>query len=91
MINLKVKRKIKMSIIIPKKEYLNIATISVNQTPLKWKNNTKNIIESLKEAYKEKVEVALLPELAVTGYGAEDLFKSQEFNEKAFTKDHFNA
>tara|TARA_B100000073_G_C23738623_1_gene573025 strand:+ start:1413 stop:3428 length:2016 start_codon:yes stop_codon:yes gene_type:complete len=73
-----------MSIIIPKKEYLNIATISVNQTPLKWKNNTKNIIESLKEAYKEKVEVALLPELAVTGYGAEDLFKSQEFNEKAF-------
>ena len=28
-----------MSVVIPNKEYLNIATISVNQTPLSWKSN----------------------------------------------------
>lgn len=75
-----------MSLTIPKKEYLNIATISVNQTPLSWKSNINNILNSLKNAYEKKVEVALLPELAITGYGSEDLFKSQEFNQKAYKK-----
>ena len=75
-----------MSVVIPNKEYLNIATISVNQTPLSWKGNVNNILNSLKKAYKDNVEVALLPELAITGYGSEDLFKSQEFNQKAYKK-----
>lgn len=67
-----------------KKELLNIATVSLNQTPLKWKQNAENIIDSIKESFNKNAELVLLPELAVTGYGCEDLFLSQDFNNKAY-------
>ncbi|MEQ9167740.1 MAG: NAD(+) synthase [Fulvivirga sp.] len=49
---------------------------TLNQTPLDWKGNRKNILEAIKKAQKEKVEILCLPELAISGYGCEDNFLS---------------
>ncbi len=60
-----------------------IAGGSVNQIPLDWKNNLKNIKDCILQAREENVNIICLPELAVTGYGCEDLFLSQWLPEKA--------
>lgn len=49
---------------------------TLNQTPLDWENNRKNILEAIKKAQEEKVEVLCLPELCISGYGCEDNFLS---------------
>jgi len=51
-----------------------IAGASLNQTPLDWAINTANIIEAIKQAKYNKVEILCLPELCITGYGCEDMF-----------------
>lgn len=63
-----------------------VAGATVNQTPLDWKNNTKNIIDAIKAAQKEKVKILCLPELCITGYGCEDLFLSEWLLEKAWSQ-----
>ncbi len=62
-----------------------IAGGSLNQIPLDWKNNLKNIKDCIVQARKENVDIICLPELAITGYGCEDLFLSQWLPEKAAT------
>ena len=56
---------------------------TVNQTPLDWSENIKNIENVLEIARNNKVEILCLPELSVTGYGCEDLFLSKWLPEKA--------
>lgn len=46
----------------------------LNQIPLDWEHNTNNIKKAVKKAKNEKVEILLLPELSITGYGMQDLF-----------------
>ncbi|TAF66491.1 MAG: NAD(+) synthase [Cytophagales bacterium] len=62
---------------------IRIAGATLNQTPIDWKNNTKHILLAIEEAKKQKVEILCLPELAITGYGCEDLFLSKWLPEKA--------
>ena len=49
---------------------------TLNQTPLDWAGNRKNILEAIKEAQAQKVEILCLPELSISGYGCEDNFLS---------------
>ncbi|QSE96947.1 NAD(+) synthase [Fulvivirga lutea] len=62
---------------------MRIGTATVNQTPLDWKGNTHNIIEAIREAKQNNVELLCLPELCITGYGCEDLFLSNWLYERA--------
>jgi len=46
----------------------------VNQTPMAWESNTKNIINAIEEARKQQVSLLCLPELCISGYGCDDYF-----------------
>ena len=65
---------------------LKIAGACLNQTPIDWENNLKNIKESIFQARAQKVDILCLPELSITGYGCEDLFLSEWLPEKALEK-----
>ena len=62
---------------------LKIAGATLNQTPLDWKGNFERIVLAIQQARESKVELLCFPELTLTGYGAEDLFLSPWFAEKA--------
>jgi len=66
------------------KPTLNIAGATVNQIPIHWENNTRNIIDAINAARQQKVDILCLPEMAVTGYGSEDLFLSEWVVEQAW-------
>jgi len=68
------------------KTSLKIAGAALNQTPLDWKNNLTNINKAITEAQAQNVEILCLPELAITGYGCEDMFLSSWLPEVAFEK-----
>jgi len=55
---------------------IKVAGAVLNQTPLAWENNKRNIISAIEEARKQKVSILCLPELCITGYGCEDAFYS---------------
>lgn len=58
---------------------LKIATASINTTALDITSNLKLIKQAITQATVETVDILLLPELAISGYGCEDLFFSTEF------------
>lgn len=62
-----------------------IAGGTVNQTPLDWKGNIANLKAVFEKARASNVEILCLPELAITGYGCEDIFLSEWLSEKAVT------
>lgn len=53
---------------------IHVAAVALNTTPIAWKESTANINEALLDAHKQGIQLAVLPELCVTGYGCEDLF-----------------
>ncbi len=53
--------------------------------PLIGQANVANLIKVLREARAAKVEILCLPELAITGYGCEDIFLSEWLPRKALT------
>jgi len=53
---------------------MNIAGAGLNQTPLNWEQNTKNICDAILEARKKQINLLCLSELTITGYGCEDMF-----------------
>ena len=63
---------------------IRIASSNLNQTPLDWNRNLKNIKKSIELAKKNKVEILCLPELSITGYGCQDLFYHQWFIKKSY-------
>ena len=62
---------------------LRIASSNLNQTPLDWYNNLRNIKKSIEVAQKNNVEILCLPELSITGYGCQDLFFHDWFIKKS--------
>ncbi len=56
---------------------LNVAAGVLNQTPLAWEHNTRNIINAIEEAQRQQISLLCLPELAISGYGCEDAFFAQ--------------
>jgi NAD+ synthase (glutamine-hydrolysing) len=65
---------------------VKIAAATLNQTPLDWSANMSRILSALEDAKKEGVGILCFPELALTGYGAEDLFLSYWFPQKALSQ-----
>src|SRR5690606_1675213 len=63
---------------------IKIAAATVNQTPLDWEGNLRNIKNCVEEAKRQDVELLCFPELSLTGYGSEDLFLSNWYIQKAF-------
>ncbi len=63
---------------------MKIAGATVNQTPIDWKNNTRHIVDAIGEARRQQVSILCFPELAITGYGCEDLFLSEWVAERAW-------
>ncbi|MBW3467329.1 NAD(+) synthase [Arthrospiribacter ruber] len=62
---------------------IKIACATLNQTPLDWKGNLEHIKSAIKEAKADNTDLICFPELAITGYGSEDLFLSYWFPQKA--------
>jgi NAD+ synthase (glutamine-hydrolysing) len=65
---------------------LTIAGAALNQTPFDWQNNLRNITTAVQEAITNKVNLICTSELAITGYGCEDVFLSDWLAETAFEK-----
>ena len=53
---------------------IKVAAAALNQTPLDWDGNSRNIIAAIREARADGAGVLCLPELCITGYGCEDAF-----------------
>jgi NAD+ synthase (glutamine-hydrolysing) len=62
---------------------IKVASGVVNQTPMAWEGNTKNIINAINEARKQQVSLLCLPELCISGYGCEDYFFAPDLVEQA--------
>ncbi len=56
---------------------VRVGAASLNQLPLDWKGNRDRILAALEEARSEGTQLLLLPELAITGYGCEDMFYAE--------------
>lgn len=65
---------------------LKIGGATVNQTPIDWTNNTRNIIQAIHSAQNRQIDLLCFPELCLTGYGCEDLFLSDWLSENAWTE-----
>jgi NAD+ synthase (glutamine-hydrolysing) len=55
---------------------VKVAVAALNQTPLDWNGNRKNIVSAIARARDEGAGILCLPELCITGYGCEDAFLS---------------
>ncbi|MCB1098874.1 MAG: NAD(+) synthase [Verrucomicrobiae bacterium] len=62
---------------------IRFAAVALNQTPLDWSGNLSRIEAALSEARSQNASVVCLPELAITGYGCEDMFLSPGVCERA--------
>jgi NAD+ synthase (glutamine-hydrolysing) len=56
---------------------MRLAGAALNQIPIDWQNNLRNIQTAIEQAKQAGVELLCLPELCLTGYGCEDLFLSE--------------
>ncbi|GAA4372817.1 NAD(+) synthase [Hymenobacter koreensis] len=65
---------------------MRLAGAALNQTPIDWTNNLRNICEAIQQAKDAQVELLCLPELCLTGYGCEDLFLHEWLSETALEK-----
>ena len=63
---------------------VKIAAAVLNQTPLAWEENLRNVLETIAAAKRERVSILVLPELAITGYGCEDAFLAPGVQERAW-------
>lgn len=53
---------------------IKVAAAVLNQTPLDWDGNRRNILAAIADARDAGARVLCLPELCITGYGCEDAF-----------------
>jgi NAD+ synthase (glutamine-hydrolysing) len=63
---------------------LHMAAAVMNQTPLDWKHNVKNIRQAIAAARDCGVVALCLPEMCITGYGCEDAFLSANTHQRAW-------
>ena len=64
---------------------IQVATASLNQTPLDWAGNQRRIETVLQRARAEGVSLLVLPELCTTGYGCEDAFLGPDVAKRAWS------
>ncbi len=65
---------------------LKIGGACLNQIPMDWDNNLGNILTAISKAKEDGIKILCLPELAITGYGCEDMFLSEWVPNKALEK-----
>lgn len=65
---------------------IKLGAATLNQTPFDWANNLSNIKNTIAIAKEQQVDLLLLPELCICGYGCEDLFLAEWFVEKCLQK-----
>lgn len=63
---------------------VKVAAAIVNQIPLAWEHNKKNIIDCIEAARADGVTLICFPELCIPGYGAEDAFYSHHTIERSW-------
>lgn len=56
---------------------IKVGAAVLNQTPLAWDENQRNIVDAIRAARADGVQLLCLPELCVTGYGLEDAFHAR--------------
>ncbi|HNQ87298.1 MAG TPA: NAD(+) synthase [Verrucomicrobiota bacterium] len=56
--------------------WIRLAAVALNQTPLEWRRNLSHIRHALDGARSAGAAAVCLPELCLTGYGCEDAFLS---------------
>ncbi|TWT35997.1 Glutamine-dependent NAD(+) synthetase [Posidoniimonas corsicana] len=56
---------------------VRVAAAALNQTPLDWDANARNIRRAISSAREADARLLCLPELCITGYGCEDAFYSR--------------
>ena len=64
---------------------IRVGAAVLNQTPMDWENNTRNILAAMEQARSAGVSVLCLPELCITGYGCEDMFHSAGVQEASLS------
>jgi NAD+ synthase (glutamine-hydrolysing) len=62
---------------------IHLAAAALNQTPMDWGVNLRNIRAALAAAREAGVGILCLPELCITGYGCEDMFFSPGIQQRA--------
>ncbi|MGP8305565.1 NAD(+) synthase [Vibrio sp. YIC-376] len=62
---------------------LRISSCSLNQTPMDWSGNMKNIQQAIHVAHASGSELLITPELCISGYGCEDFFHSPHVANRA--------
>jgi NAD+ synthase (glutamine-hydrolysing) len=65
---------------------LNIATSSLNLTPLDWAGNARSICSVIDDSRNAGVELLCFPELTISGYGCEDMFFADWVIDKAINE-----
>lgn len=63
---------------------IHIGAACVNQTPLAWEKNKRNILDAIEHARHQGITMLCFPELCVPGYGSEDAFYSLHTIEKSW-------
>ncbi len=63
---------------------IRVAAADLNQTPLAWDHNERNIIAAIEEARAQGVTLLCLPELCISGYCCEDAFYSKHTIERCW-------
>jgi len=56
---------------------IKVAAAVLNQTPMDWAGNKRNILAAIEAARDEGAGLLCLPELCICGYGCEDVFQSE--------------
>eukprot|EP01031_Cornospumella_fuschlensis_P048206 gene48206-59041_t len=67
---------------------IKVAAAALNQTPLDWDGNTRNILQAIADARAAGASVLCLPELCITGYGCEDAFHAPFVHRTAWATLH---
>lgn len=67
---------------------VKVAAAALNQTPLDWTGNKDNILEAIRQAQEQNVNILCLPEMCISGYGCEDRFLSPDVAERSFKALH---
>ena len=70
---------------------IKVGAAVLNQTPLDWDGNQRNIRAAIDRAREEAVGLLCLPELAITGHGCEDAFQSPDVQARALDLLHETA
>ncbi|UXP31289.1 NAD(+) synthase [Reichenbachiella agarivorans] len=65
---------------------VRIGGACLNQTPIDWENNIRNIKQAIDAAKRNQVKILCLPELCITAYGCQDLFLSNWVPEEAINQ-----